>query len=153
MTESYTIAYDEAEKMYYLQGAINASLNLNELLNNPSQVIAINLKNVSQFNSIGVKNWIDLMRKLKLAGKTLEYHECSSVFSRLCNIVRPISDNAQIKSAYADYYCENCDSTISIYYTIVELKAQKLNPSPQICKECLKEMKLDVEWIFNFVPD
>ncbi len=104
----------------------------------------INFKGLKSINSIGIREWIKLMQKLKTV--QLSFLECPKVFIDQVNMIQGFAPtNTKILSFYVPYFNESNDSEKSIllvhgkHYTdgkILEL--------PKVLDEKGQEMEIDV---------
>jgi hypothetical protein len=68
----------------------------------------INFKGIERINSCGVREWVNLLRKLSQT--TFAYEECPLVIVKQLNSVPDFLGKAKVVSFYAPYYSEADDS-------------------------------------------
>ena len=105
--------------------------------------INLQLADVSNFNSCGIREWIFLIKDLTELG-SLYFHNCSVTMIDQINMVPDSLGNGQIISFFAPYFCEehgeiNQLIEMSAYQeSIQERKAPEFN-----CPHCSQEMEFD----------
>lgn len=101
--------------------------------------VQINLKGVRRFNSVGVREWINVIRPLSQRAH-LTFVECSPATITQVNMISGFLCGV-IRSFYAPMVCEHCETTAD----------QLLDPSagsddgvpPMPCPKCGRDMVLD----------
>ncbi len=87
----------------------NASLAPLEKL---SGSVTISFQGVERVNSCGVRDWVELLKKL--SGCQITYSECSPVIVKQLNAVPDFAGSAKIESFFAPYFCEATDSEVMV---------------------------------------
>lgn len=103
-----------------------------------------NLKELASINSSGVRQWILLMRQLKLVKISLS--ECPKIFIDQSNMVKDfIPENAKIVSFYVPYFNEKNETEKSILFVLNEhYSVNSLFPMKKVVDEKGDEMEVDV---------
>jgi anti-anti-sigma regulatory factor len=113
-TLTWKIETRGAETHVVLTGAISEYAPLDPLLSelagpsNPSTV-TIDLAGVSSINSIGVRNWLELMRALETRGVALVLERCSVPIVHQLSMIAGFEGVGTVRSVFAPYYCAACN--------------------------------------------
>ena len=70
--------------------------------------LTINLEKVSFINSVGVREWIRMLRTLDDAGVAVMLRSCSEAMIHQVNMIVEAKGNADVASFYAPYQCDTC---------------------------------------------
>lgn len=117
-----------------------SSLATNEL----SRQLVLDTGGITFVNSIGIREWMRLLRTLQEAGIQVTLENVADVLITQMNMIPEARGQATIASFHALYVCEGCgaESTprVEVEPHRAELMAMKA-PS-MVCKECSGKMEL-----------
>ena len=100
---------------FKISGCIDETLSGFSNLFSEQANLLINLEEVTAINSVGIREWIKLMRKLKDAKIHLTH--CPKLFIDQVNMVKGVlPENSQIKSFYVPYYSEKKNSENKVLF-------------------------------------
>lgn len=136
--------------VWELRGFVDANFEITPLLESTQQHLILNLANIVQINSIGIKKWAFMLRELYAKGKTLEFHECSEMFIMQCNFVPELHQGVKIHSFKVLFECEDCDEVEARYLKTDELNLDQL-PPVMLCPACHKPMPTENSRVFDFL--
>ncbi len=107
--------------------------------------VVIDLDGVRFINSIGVREWIGLLRRLDARGARVTLRRCSEPMVHQMNMVMEARGDATIESFHVPYVCDVCGGTASRVLPVAAheqaLRARKVPPQP--CSECGGAMQFD----------
>jgi len=129
-----------------LSGAVDEFASLDILLEElPHNVpVRIDLTHVDRINSVGVRNWIVFVDKLRLHHIEVELDGCSVVIVRQMNMILQFRGHGVVRSAYAPYYCSRCKKEqLRLIDLTVDVATQLHAPLP--CPTCGTVLDLDEE--------
>lgn len=90
---------------FKISGCIDETLSDFSKLFSDQPILLINLDEVTAINSLGIREWIKLMRTLSAA--KIRLTRCPKLFIDQVNIVKGmLPENSQIDSFYVPYYSE-----------------------------------------------
>ena len=114
----------------------NSDLKVLESLTGKSE---IDFKSVTRVNSCGVREWVNLIKKLPAA--ELSYVECPMVVVKQINAVPDFLGTAKVLSFYGPYFCENCDEE---ELKLIQVGDVSNAQPPQLkCSTCSKDLSFD----------
>jgi predicted Zn-ribbon and HTH transcriptional regulator len=104
----------------------------------------IDLEKVSFINSIGVREWIRLLRQLADKKVQVTLRRCSEAMVYQLNMIIDTSTNAQVDSFYAPYACNKCGYEGSMCIEMgPNLDRLRRMEAPELtCPECRSAMQL-----------
>ena len=115
--------------------------------------IYMNLGEVENFNSVGIREWIHFVSDLRNLGKPI-LRECSVPMIDQINMVPESLGNGIVETFYAPYYCE-CGEEVNKLIVTDEWKDHLLKAiAPQFtCDSCGRSLEFDAleESYFQFV--
>ncbi len=127
-----------------LAGRIDDTSALGELADKlPAGAIVIDTSGVTFVNSIGMREWIRLLRALRERGMvTLE--RVADVLITQMNLLPELGTNVRIASFHAQYACNACGAESAPVVDAVANRAELARlRAPQLpCPECGKPMEL-----------
>lgn len=90
-------------------GEIDENADFSELRRRLKGAVVFHLANVRRINSCGVREWVNFVRELP--GVTdLTFSHCSPAIVTQLNMIYNFRGGAQLRSFYAPYICENCNT-------------------------------------------
>lgn len=126
-----------------LEGTISESTDFRTLAELPSDTLSLDLANVEQINSCGVREWINFVNVLKASGKRVELHRCSPAIVRQLNMISNFKGDGKVRSVLAPYYCENCDHEMTVVLDVTDPDTPPEIAETITCPECGEEMEFD----------
>ena len=116
MSRCHVKLYENSKAIEYkISGCIDESLSGFANLFTGESSLIINLEAVTAINSVGIREWIKLMKMLNNA-KILLTH-CPKVFIDQVNMVNGmLSENSQIKSFYVPYFSEKKNAEMVLLF-------------------------------------
>ena len=121
-----------------MEGRIDESSRLEEYVEGVSEPVIIDLAGVSFINSMGVRNWVKMMRALHDRGIRVTLERCSEAIVFQLNMIVETRLGAQVESVYAPYECDACgNESYQLLRTSPSLRQE--HPTKQ-CPECGENM-------------
>jgi hypothetical protein len=126
-----------------LAGRIDDSSQLGELAQLPPGDVAIDTAGVTFVNSIGMREWIRLLRALA-ATRTVTLERVADVLITQMNLIPSLGKNVRIASFHAQYACNTCGAEVAPLIDAVAHGAllATLAAPPMPCPECRGQMEL-----------
>ena len=153
MTEALKIETLEENDMLIIQmsGVIDEEFQSLEL-DDSFETYIFDFQEVVLINSCGVREWILFIEKIT---KKIIYRNCPQIIIHQINMVKGfLTDNCEIESFYAPYYCEECDLEIEKFLKPSDITDQKApNYNCDSCSEEETELEFDAieSQYFNFI--
>lgn len=144
------IHYAEAQQIYHLSGCFDPYLDIFPLLESPHSHLILNLQEIKEINSIGIKKWVEALQALQDQGKTIEYQACSPVVVRQCNFIPDITKAVTIHSFQVMFECEACD-TFQLEMLLTKTLDMENLPPEVLCPECGEPMLTEEFKAFDFL--
>ncbi len=140
-----TIEGDAARRRAILVGRVDESSHLDELVSQiAASEVVIDTAGVYFLNSIGVRDWIRLLRGLDQCGSKVVLEGCSEPLVAQLNLIPNARGTAVVASLHAPYLCDGCGLDAAMLLPIAsyadELRAMK--PPVLRCPECGGTMRL-----------
>jgi DNA-directed RNA polymerase subunit RPC12/RpoP len=127
-----------------LAGRIDDTSQLDEIVNQlPPGDVVIHTAGVSFMNSIGTREWMRLIRRLRTRG-TITLEAVSEVLMVQMNMFSAFGNSVQIVSFHAGYMCPTCGCEASLLVdaaAYAEAQQPQGLPMPR-CPECQSAMEL-----------
>jgi hypothetical protein len=139
------VSRDGGETRAVMVGQLDERARLGEFAEQIDGDLVLDLEKVSFVNSVGVREWIRMMRALARREVRLRLRRCSEAIVHQMNMIVEAKGNAAVESFFAPYVCEGCGHEASMCVDAVAnaaiLKDQNV---PEIaCPECRKPMTLN----------
>jgi len=126
-----------------MSGRIDDSVNLGDLVEKiPPGDLVIDTGGVSFINSVGMREWLRLLRGLR--GRQITLERVADVLMTQLNMIADSSKGVRITSFHAQYACPKCGAETAPLVD-AELYAQQLaqmQAPPLPCPECGSAMEL-----------
>jgi predicted RNA-binding Zn-ribbon protein involved in translation (DUF1610 family) len=109
----------------------------------PAGAVTIDTSDVTFVNSVGMREWIRLLRALRAQGPvTLE--RVADVLMTQMNMIRELAGSVQISSFHAQYVCPSCGHECApVVDAIANADALRAMKAPKLpCPECGAAMDL-----------
>jgi hypothetical protein len=134
----------------FLNGSIDESANLENIFLQFSGDVLINMKDVKNANSIGLRSWIQLLSdyssRHKVTIEALPYG--LAVQARL---IRNLFGKGTVLTTMAPYFCPSCEKERLVEIAGTQVMNSQL-PPPAKCAECSGEMDFDeLPQFFDFL--
>jgi hypothetical protein len=128
-----------------MSGRIDDSAPLSSLLDGlTSPSIVIDTDGVVFVNSIGVREWMRLLRGLAAKGCSLRLERIADVLITQMNMIPDVRGTASIASFHAQYVCPSCGYEAAPLIDAVKHAAElaAMKAPPMACGECDAMMEL-----------
>ena len=128
-----------------LRGRIDDSAQLGEIVAQvPAGAVSIDTDGVTFVNSIGMREWMRMMRALRERGTTIALTRVADVLMAQINMIPELAKSATVESFHAPYECPACGAEAS---PIVEVAPhahllRQLQAPRLPCPECGAQMEL-----------
>lgn len=129
------------ERKLSFQGVIDEEFSFNQLKGNASKYL-VDFKGLKGINSCGIREWIHFVEGLG-GNVKIEYYNCPQVVVQQMNMVSGfLTSNAEVKTFYAPYFCEESDEE-----KLILLKAEQIidGKAPELSHEVDGE-KVELEF-------
>jgi anti-anti-sigma regulatory factor len=140
-----TVERDGAETRAVLVGQLDETAALAEFGARMDGRLVLDLEKVSFVNSVGVREWIRLLRALDRSGVAVRLRRCSEAMVHQMNMIVEAKGAATVESFFAPYVCEGCGHEASMCVDVAAnaaaLRAQALPPAS--CPDCRRPMELN----------
>lgn len=90
-------------------GEIDENADFSELRRRLKGVVVFHLAEIRRINSCGVREWVNFVRDLPDVSE-LTFTHCSPAIVTQLNMIYNFRGDANIRSFYAPYVCENCNN-------------------------------------------
>jgi hypothetical protein len=105
--------------------------------------VVLDLGGIKRINSLGVRAWIEFMKKL--VGRAVRFRRCSAAFVEQLNMISDFRGDATIESLLAPYVCQRSGNVF--YEELVVGKDVKKgdykDAESRPCRECPEPMSFD----------
>jgi hypothetical protein len=138
----YSVADREGRTVVSLTGSIDETANFDVLRTLPSP-LTFDLGGIRRINSMGVRQWIDLVQELEANGVTVVFERCSPVLvTQMGMISNFMGRSSHVRSILVPYLCPSCESDTA---QLFEVRPGVLNAllKPMACPKCQATMLLD----------
>ncbi|MGK5091176.1 hypothetical protein WDW89_04060 [Deltaproteobacteria bacterium TL4] len=140
------------DRTWVLSGNIDEFMDLSPLHESPDTKLILNLHGIRKINSIGLKKWIENLRRLQSKGKQIVYERCSETVVEACNIALSFSEGVEIVSFEIAFVCENCNSYKPVLIHRVDVKPALRLPRVR-CHQCGNQMAPEDEETLEFLEE
>ena len=119
-----------------INGAIEETVNFDELLGAPSPKMEINCKGIPRINSVGVKAWIKYFQTCLASGTKLSFVECSTAIVEQINLISNFTCGGVVESIYVPFSCTTCKSELVGLFKTSDLKTMQFQVPELKCTKC-----------------
>lgn len=129
--------------VYTFDGDVDENFRQEQVPRIQKKKIILELANIKNFNSCGIREWIFFIRDISALG-SLVFKECSVSMVDQINLVPDSLGGGKINSLYAPYYCD-CQGEVNRlidYDGLCKLMETKTAPVFE-CEKCGKELEFD----------
>ena len=133
------------EQLIY-SGPINedTEVHLKPMVSQLGPNVIFNFRKVEYVNSCGVRAWINFLREAE-KGRKIIFEECTPEIVSQINMIPNFRSTAHIKSVYASYACEKCDSHKWVLFeegrNLPATSGDTI--APPKCEKCNSEMEME----------
>lgn len=134
---------ESAGTVVLLNGQIDENANLVALADELPKRVTFDLGLVSFINSMGVREWIRLLRALEARGVAVRLARCSEAMIHQINMIVDAQGHAEVASFFAPYACNSCGFETSLVVD-VDVHKQRLQEydAPELpCPHCEQPMQ------------
>jgi anti-anti-sigma regulatory factor/predicted RNA-binding Zn-ribbon protein involved in translation (DUF1610 family) len=131
MSLTWTIDDDATPQRVALAGRITEEASFPELIEALADTVHIDLAEVEQVNSCGVREWILFVRALDRSGRTVVLTRCSPVMVRQLNMISNFAAGATVRSVMLPYYCEACGAEHTTVFELTDGEIAVESPCPE----------------------
>lgn len=133
-----------------LWGRLDERMDFGALLEGTARNLILDLGDVQDINSSGVRLWMHFVGILTSGGRRLTLERCSTAIVKQLNMIyKFVGDGGRIVSVMAPYYCEQCDEEHDILVVLDEEEVD--TDATKACPKCQSEdMEFDDDPEFFF---
>lgn len=138
----WEIVHDTERTRIVIKGDITEASRFDELL--PALVgrIDFDLSQVRYMNSLGVREWVEFLRRAPVQG--YEFHACSVAFVLQASLVEGVTGRGTVSSFFAPYACDRCEHQDErLLQTAAVLATEGHQPPEFGCPRCSGRLLLD----------
>lgn len=148
----FDIAEETEAVDYVVVGDIDENFRHKDVPRISRKAIRIHLKDVGNFNSCGIREWIQLITDLSKVG-SLIFHECSVSSIDQINMVPNSLGGGVVESFFAPYYCQCGQEHIKLINVKEHLPTLKRLIAPTFKCDCGRTLEFDAleESYFQFI--
>jgi hypothetical protein len=123
-----------------LSGHVNEATDFTPLRKLPGPLV-IDLGEIENINSLGVREWIFFVRECETSGVELTFERCSPlIVNQMSMISNFMGSRSRVKSVLIPYVCLSCNHELDV---LLELSAgAEIHPTMP-CPKCGATMQLD----------
>jgi hypothetical protein len=136
---------DAAHRKIVLRGRIDESAPLSSRAEAwAAKEVTIDTAEVTFINSIGVREWMRLLRGLVERGAKVQLDRCAEVIIEQINMIIDARGSAQVRSFHAPYQCTGCGLESSMLLDVATHgDAMRQMQAPTLpCPDCGQSMEL-----------
>ncbi len=119
-----------------LVGAVEETVNFDELLGPPPAEMEINCKEIPRLNSVGVKAWIKYFQSCQTKGTQLRFTECSTSIVEQINLISNFTCGGNVVSIYIPFSCTSCKCELVGLFKTEDLRKIQLKLPNLKCTKC-----------------
>lgn len=126
-----------------LEGVIDESSKLDQLLSLKSKSLQIYSKKVTRINSVGIELWTQCFSELRKRGTQLQFFELSAVLVESNNFIAGFIVPEELKTLCVPYWCPNCKTLITKFITPEQVITDLSQVESCVCDKCQKTAEID----------
>jgi anti-anti-sigma regulatory factor len=137
-----TWTLDAAGTAVALRGDIDEKSGFARLVDDVKDGAVLDLSGVERINSVGVRNWMELMQALEKQGKRVTLACCAVPVVHQLNMIARFSGAATVASIKAPFLCPACEMSRVVDVDL----ARPVEPqiaAPVTCPKCRTAMEFD----------
>lgn len=131
-----------------LAGNITEDSQIEELAKDLKPFVVLDLLDVKRINSYGIRQWVNVMKKIHGEVKQLVFHRCPPAFVEQFNMISNFGGGGLVYSFFLPFYCEACDCEELELYSLPGGKTPDDTPElpAPACEKCAKPLQFnDIE--------
>lgn len=134
-----------AERRLVLRGRIDETSAFSDVAESLAGQVVIDLEGVSFINSIGVREWVRFLRRLRATCEKISFARCSEAMVAQFAAIPDTVTGAQVRSFWAPYTCVQCEEERSLLVDVEpHLAALRRGQPPTFaCARCGGTMRID----------
>lgn len=150
---SIRVEPSEQQVYYVFSGEVDETFRQEDVPIYHDRSLILNLADVVNFNSVGIREWVQLVRKLSETGQPIVFRECSISFVDQINMVPDTKGPGVVESFYAPYYCSCGKEVNKLIFVADHRNLLQQGEAPHFSCECGKELEFDAleESYFQFL--
>jgi hypothetical protein len=134
------LAIERNGSRWWLRGTIDERAHLADLAADVAAagVLCLDLEGITHINSIGVRDWSSLLRRLADRGIDVRLERCAEVMVQQMNMIEDARGKAGVDSIMAPFGCDACGWEGHRVLVIPEIVSTVASgrPPPATCAEC-----------------
>ncbi len=149
------IAQSDLEVVYRFNGDVDENFRQQDVPRIKRPSIILELEGVRNFNSVGIREWIYMIRDICALG-SVKFRRCSVTMIDQINMVPDSLGSGTIESLYAPYFCETDGETSQLIGVKDHLAMIMNRQAPEFkCDKCSQKLVFDAleESYFLFADD
>lgn len=123
-----------------LRGRIDESARLDDLAVDATieAAVDIDLAGVTYINSLGVRDWVSLLRRFAARGVAITLHRVSEPMVHQMNMILDVKGAATVESLHAPFVCDACgwEGTVALRVDEVTKVIATVGAPAAPCSEC-----------------
>lgn len=146
------ITHDDQRSVYKFSGDVDETFDQLKIPGPLRPVMVLDLAQIKHFNSVGIREWILFVRRLRKL-ESLIFKECSVGVIDQINMVPDSLGDGKVESFYAPYYC-NCGKESNRLIQVHQHQQNlQLMEAPEFKCECGQSLEFDAieESYFQFI--
>ena len=138
-----------------LTGAIEESVNFDQLIGPFTGDLTVKCRGITRINSVGVKTWMRYFQALKLQGKTFRFIECPHPIIEQLNMISNFACGGEVVSILLPYSCMKCQNEFVANCKTADIKATRRQVPVVKCErvDCAAVFDDDPDEYFYFLED
>ena len=130
------------ESRVELAGQLDERADLARVVEKIDGAVVFDLAAVSFINSIGVREWVRLLRQLHEKGVRVTLRRCSEAMVHQMNMIVETVAHTRVESFFVPYMCDACGAEASMCVDVEPHLAllRSMQAPPQTCPECAGKM-------------
>ena len=130
------------ERHVVMSGQLDERADLGLVAEKIDGAVVFDLASVSFINSIGVREWIRLLRTLHGKRVRVTLKRCSEAMVHQMNMIVETVQDAHVESFFVPYMCDVCGAEASMCIEVAPHKAllEQLEAPSMVCPECSGRM-------------
>jgi anti-anti-sigma regulatory factor len=126
------------EHFVVMHGQLDERADLESFAKQLADAVVLDLERITFINSIGVREWIRMLRALEMRKVRVVLRRCSEALVLQMNMILEMQTGTTVESFFAPYLCEDCGHESSRCLDVREHAAglRRMQLPPQPCGEC-----------------
>lgn len=137
------ITQSDIEVVYRFSGDVDENFRQQDVPRIKRPSIVLELENVRNFNSVGIREWIYLIRDICALG-SVKFRRCSVTMIDQINMVPDSLGTGTIESFFAPYFCSTDGETSQLITVKDHTQMINARQAPNFkCEKCSKPLEFD----------